>query len=410
MPKPNTLTPRQAEALNALAYRSGDHVQAAKDIGMRPRDLLRMAKVIDSKQALGDAAPPAGWQPVQVSSDSEGRVRAVRSRPDVEPQDDPTPPGHLVQGVSTLLDADGVVRQQWVKTKRAAVDGWEAFWAAATERARAIEPLALVQDPDYTHEELCAIYPLGDPHIGMLSWHSETGRDFDLHLATEQLEAVVDALVSRAPAARIAYLVNVGDFFHADTDAQVTPKSGHKLDVDSRKAKVARMGFAVMRRLVQRLLERHAEVRVINARGNHDPEMSLMLSLWLEATFCQEPRVKVLPAENPYQYFTFGSSLLGVHHGDGAKPDALPQIMATDMPQAWGAARYRYWLTGHIHHQTRKEHPGCVVESFRTLAAQDYWHHQKGYRSGRSLDCIVLHKEWGEFARLTVDLASVVSE
>jgi hypothetical protein len=78
--------------------------------------------------------------------------------------------------------------------------------------------------------------------------------------------------------------------------------------------------------------------------------------------------------------------------------------MAADRPEDWGATDYRVWFTGHIHHQTRKEFPGCVIESFRTLAARDYWHAWKGYRSGQSLSCITLHKEYGEITRSTVDI------
>jgi UDP-2,3-diacylglucosamine pyrophosphatase LpxH len=258
-----------------------------------------------------------------------------------------------------------------------------------------------------TDGELCAIYPLGDPHIGMLSWHCETGEDFDLAIAERDLCTAIDALVARTPDADLAYLVNVGDFFHADDERRVTPKSGHRLDVDGRKGKVARVGFRIMRSLIDRLLEKHRTVRVINARGNHDPEMAMMLALWLEAVYSDEPRVEVLGSDSPYIYFRFGANLVGVHHGDGAKMEALPQVMATDRAKDWGDTEYRYWVTGHIHTQTRKEFPGCIVESFRTLAAADYWTHSMGSRSGRSLQAMVLHERYGEFARFTVDLAQV---
>jgi hypothetical protein len=46
-----------------------------------------------------------------------------------------------------------------------------------------------------------------------------------------------------------------------------------------------------------------------------------------------------------------------------------------------------------------------MFESFRTLAAKDAWHSGQGYRSGRDMKCIILHKEFGEIGRQTVNLA-----
>jgi len=82
--------------------------------------------------------------------------------------------------------------------------------------------------------------------------------------------------------------------------------------------------------------------------------------------------------------------------------------MAADEPEAWGRTKYHYWLTGHIHHLTRKEYPGCIVESFRTMAARDYFAQHGGYRSGRSMEAMVLHREFGEFARYTVDIRQLI--
>lgn len=376
---------------------------------------MAKAKTKSIHEQLTDAlrSDPRKWSPQRVTEqlDAEGNVRStsVQAAPEGE-HHEALPKGHLISGVSTLFGPDGKIRGQWVKTKNDTSD-WSAFWEAAQEHVADYVGLAEpASAPAAADADLCALYPLGDPHVGMLSWRYETEQDWDLKIAMRAFTEGLDALVSRTPPAEVAYLINVGDFFHAEGDAQVTPRGGHKLDVDCRKAKVARIGFGLMRGMVDRLLLRHSKVFVINARGNHDPEMALMLALWLEAVYEREPRVRVLNAENPYQYVSFGSSLIGVHHGDGAKMDALPQVMAVDRPTEWGAARFRYWLTGHIHHQTRKEFPGCVVESFRTMAARDYWHHQKGYRSGRSLESIVLHREYGEFARFTVGVDEALQD
>jgi hypothetical protein len=40
-----------------------------------------------------------------------------------------------------------------------------------------------------------------------------------------------------------------------------------------------------------------------------------------------------------------------------------------------------------------------MVEYFRTLAARDAWHAGQGYRSGRDMQCIIHHREFGEIGR-----------
>ncbi len=50
---------------------------------------------------------------------------------------------------------------------------------------------------------------------------------------------------------------------------------------------------------------------------------------------------------------------------------------------------------GHIHHWTQKELRGCFVDTHRTLANRDMWHHHSGYRSGQALKVSAYHKQWG---------------
>jgi hypothetical protein len=310
--------------------------------------------------------------------------------------------------VSTLLDGQGKIRAQWLQAPKDEQTRWEEFWAACERNAKQYKGIAEpVKAPKYNDEDTCTVYPLGDPHIGMLAWAKETGQDFDLQIAERDLIRAIDLLVDRAPPSKRAVLANVGDFFHAENDDQKTPTGGNKLDCDTRWAKITDVGFHIMRHLIDRLLEKHAFVEVVNVPGNHDPRMARMMNMWLSVVYEKENRASIKDNRSPYLYIKHGRNLLGFAHGDGAKPEQLPGIMAADQPSDWGDTDYRMWFTGHIHHQTRKEYPGCVIESFRTLAARDYWHSWKGYRSGQSLSCITLHEEYGEITRSTVDIKLV---
>ncbi len=313
-------------------------------------------------------------------------------------------PGFSVNKVTSLLDGQGHVRAQYIGTAPSEAERWQKFWTMAenaTLRYRGIA--AATPAPKKVDDRTLTVYPLGDPHIGLLSWGRETGADFDTRIAERELFAVVDRLVDRAPASALATLANLGDFFHAETDKQLTPSGGNKLDVDTRWLKVAEIGFSLMRRLVDRLLSKHRRVIVINVPGNHDPHLSRMLALYLRAIYESESRVQVVDNANPYIYQRFGRVLLGYTHKP-RKAESLGAIMATDRRKDWGETEYHHWLCGHIHTLTRKEEPGCVIETFETLAANDYWHHDSGYRSRKSLCAITYSKRAGEISRVTVDL------
>lgn len=328
-----------------------------------------------------------------------GETSAEWSKTRVAGADEPpvaTPPDFLLKRSSEMRRGDGSVVVQWASYEPAAVARWEATREAIREHVaeyvRAAEPLAA---PAVTDDDRTTLYPIGDPHVGMLAWAPEVGESHDLRIGERDLCACMRELVHRAPPTRTAIVTNLGDFFHAETNKQQTPKSGFKLDVDGRSGKVGRVGLAVFRTVIDAALEKHDHVTVRSVPGNHDPETCFWLYHCLSAVYEREPRVRIEECFNPYQYDVFGANLFGWCHGDGAKFLALGEIMAADVPALWGAARFRYWHCGHVHHEQVKELRGCVVETHRTLAGADAWHHHQGYRSGRSLRAITYHKEYG---------------
>jgi hypothetical protein len=187
----------------------------------------------------------------------------------------------------------------------------------------------------------------------------------------------------------------------------ITSRSGHSLDTDGRFAKMVRVGIKIMRQMIDSALSHHQSVRVINATGNHDDTSSIFLSVALANMYENEPRVTVDDSPTPFHYVEWGQCMFGVHHGHSCKSDRLPGVMAADQPEMWGRTKHRYWYTGHIHHDTKKEHAGVTCESFRTIAAKDAYATWGGYRSGQDSKCIVLHKDYGEVERHTVNLGMV---
>lgn len=355
------------------------------------------------------------------------------------PSDDPhIPTGHELAGLSTLVGPDGEIQAAWEKTRVAGgepaplpagfdqpsriarqsrgdgsvVTEWRTYDRdKQAEQAAAIEaikghveamaqPIPEIPTPGDRASDLITIYPLGDPHIGLLAWAPEVGEHFDVKIASRELAQCVTSLVDRSPPSDTAIVAELGDFFHSQDDNQLTPRAGHKLDVDGRFARTARLGLDLYAGLLRAALAKHTSVIARFIPGNHDLSLTFWLAETIRREFKDQPRLTVCDAFSPYQFDRFGRVMLMWAHTDGATIERLAEIAAADEPEMWGATRFRYAHGGHIHSKKLIERPGMIAENHRTLAGRDAWANWRGYRSGRSLQAITYHRAWGEDSRV----------
>lgn len=371
-------TVRQLEILEAIE-RHGSQRKAAKVLGV-------------GKSAIDGAL---------------NRVRRKAAQQGYSPAHDMhhvVPDGYRVKGTSTYYGEDGKPKGQWVKSEvdrdRMAILTREAAMALC-EEVKGMAPLTAA--PAKTMGDLLAVYPFGDPHFGLYSWGKETGEDFDLDEAKRVTFGAVDRLVQAAPPAKTALVLPLGDVFHADDQRNITPGHGNQLDVDTRYVHVLQVGIQTFRRCILRALEKHEKVIVRFVQGNHDPHAVWALAFTIAAYFDSEPRVEVDLSPAKHWFYRFGKTLIGASHGDTTKPEQLLGVMANDRAEDWGHTKHRYWYCGHVHHSSVKELAGVTVETFRTLAAADAYAAGHGYRAGRDMRCIVIHKDHGEIERLRCD-------
>jgi hypothetical protein len=373
-------TPKQAAQIDAL-NEYGSNRKAAEALGIHQRNIYQTLKSVKQKAAT------AGYSP---DHDMTHEV--------------PSP--YVVKGTSTLYGEDGEKKLQWVKTsldreRFEAVLKEYVEWLATDARGMA----PIVPAPASVNADLLSVYAIGDPHFGMFSWAAETGEDFDLKEAERITGRAIDRLVTCSPESERSLILELGDLLHADNSTNVTPAHHNALDVDTRFAKIMQVALRALKHAVSRALEKHKHVEVWIIGGNHDPHSSFAIAMCLASYYENEPRVKIDLSPSKFRYMKFGKVLIGSHHGDGLKMENLQGIMAHDREEDWSSTKYRYWYLGDIHHLTRKEFPGVVVETFRTLAARDAYHAGKGYRSGRDMQLIVHNRNFGEVERHRADVA-----
>ena len=321
-------------------------------------------------------------------------------------------PKYIVKGESVLYDADGNIKLKWVKTKADEQALVEAFEEAVQSLLEKLENKTLELDinidaPADTIDNEATVYPIGDLHIGMFSWSKETGEDYDLDIAYDIIKKAYKKLFNSAPNTDVAFLINLGDFFHIDNYDGETFKNRNRLDFDTRWPKILETGLKIIVELVYMLLSKHKKIIIRNAIGNHDTHSTIFLNAYLKAWFKNDERIQVEDDPKVFWYYKWGKNLIGVTHGDTVKYNDLPEIMAADAAHWWSDTNYRYWYVGHVHHSQKKEFRTCMIETFGTIIAKDAWHYAKGYRAQRQIKYKVLHKEYGEVQEGTVNISMI---
>lgn len=313
------------------------------------------------------------------------------------------PEGHVVKGVSALVDNEGNTVLQWFKTREelAVADIVATIKEAFAEYEGQAAPIV---SPVAANGDLLTLVPLADWHVGLFSWHGETGTNWDLKIAETTIGQGIEDLVERSPSSDQAIVLGGGDMLHADNQENKTARSGNSLDVDGRYQKVLMTACRLVVRTVDACLRKHKHVTVRILPGNHDEHSSVAVAYFLLAWYRSEPRVTVDVDPSLFFWFRFGKVMLGATHGHEAKAKDMPQIMAHRRAEDWGATRFRYNHTFHLHHtaKTVTEGGGCITEVHQTPTPQDAWHFGSGFLSGRSLKSITYHKEFGEISRSTV--------
>lgn len=347
-----------------------------------------------------------GLSRVSTTLNDAGEVvsQSIQAKPESTEDEELIPSGHIAKGYSTLTNGNGEIIARWTKTKLDEEKRYQLAIAAARTAFADLSPLGPVSlDRTYRlgSERKLNLYTMTDCHVGMLAWGRETGEAWDLDIAEAVLTTVLFEMIDCAPAARVGILNQLGDFLHFDSLKSITPEHGHLLDADGRYQKVVEVAVRILRRVIERMLQKHALVKVYMHEGNHDPAGSVWLRVMFAQLFANNERVTVEQSPLPYTVYQHGETMLGFHHGHLSKKESLPLLFAAKFPRVWGDTTSRYVHVGHMHHTDEKEHPGMTVFQHPTLAAPDAYAARGGWLSKRQATCITYDTERGEIGRCT---------
>ncbi len=389
-----------AEAANAYAAHGRNQLKAAEALGLSRGAFQNRLRIAASRGLMLDhpVAMP-GFRVASVSTAPDGKQH-IQQKPE-HGEEFQIPEGHWVKGASALVDADGRIIQQWIKTREGDFDPQQiAEWLKGAFKD--VKPAKAARQPSAPADALLTLFPANDWHIGMFAWGQEVGENWDLKIAEETIGRAVEDTIARSPASAECIVLGGGDLLHADNSENKTAKSGNVLQVDGRYQKVVGVAVRLMVRTIDVALRRHAHVTVRILPGNHDEHSSVAIAYYLLAHYRNEPRVSVDVDPSLFFWFRFGEVMLGATHGHTVKIKDMPAIMAHRRAEDWGATKFRYVHGFHLHHSAKiaTEGNGVIAEVHQAPIPQDAWHFGSGFLSGRSLQAITYHKAYGEIGRV----------
>lgn len=411
------LDPVQKSALDRVAL-GRTQADVAAELGIRPRTLSGWVRRAALRGEIGGppipeiGRPPDGFIVKENSAhyDADGAIKDQWVRTGLGTDEVyEILPDHFVKEESAYVRADGSLIGKWIKTKKEAVatqalvEGLRA--AFAEYEGKSVASAA----PEISDDDILTEYPVPDLHIGQHSWGREAGENYNVKIAVDTAIQSISALVAQSRPSTEAVILFLGDTTHSNDEKGVTPAHEHRLDNDGRWQKVYFATAKMAVNLIEIVATKHKRVSVRVLKGNHDPDAAVALFVALSLFFSNNPRIIIEDDPSIVWYRRFGRCLLGATHGHTMKPEAMAQAMPVDRAEDWGQTTYRHIAYGHVHHAAVKEIMGIIVEAFQALTARDAHAASSGYRSGRSITAITWHREYGEIGRHKVNISGAAA-
>jgi hypothetical protein len=379
MPNPVLTRKQYREAVDAVERNGGNTSAAGRELGLDRRtvgDRLTRGKELGFHLSEGARASmhAAGMNGVEV----QGGYKYVL--------DDE---GRKLETVRWSAPKQAIAAEDMLERIRSAFEG--------------ITPAPLVPAPEYANSDLLTIYTLADCHFGLMAWGKETGEDYNTAAAAERIKDWVGQCVAGSPSSETGVILSAGDLTHADDQTNMTRKSGHVLDVDTRHFKTLEVTIETMACATELALAKHNRVRVYIIPGNHDPYAYMGVLLALAERYRDNPRVKVQKTPGEWFIRQHGRVLLAAHHGDKAKADRMVHFIADQYAELWGKTRHRYLFTGHLHHHRSQDIGGMQWEQLRAVTARDAYAVAHAYTARAQLQAITFHRDKGEVSRVKVN-------
>jgi hypothetical protein len=262
--------------------------------------------------------------------------------------------------------------------------------------------------PRYKNGDHLLVIDPADVHFGKYASAYETGEEYNIEIARQRLKEGVFGIVEKTKSFNVEKILLIlgNDWLHIDTPKSTTT-SGTFQDSDGMFHTMYLALYETMVEIIDTLLV-DFDIDVEFNASNHDFMSGWMFCKTLEAHYRLCKNINFSSSISHRKYYKYGTNLIATSHGDGAKMQDMPLLMANEAPLLWSETKYRYVYLHHIHHkqvtkfQSGKDYIGVTVEYLRSPSSSDSWHFRNGYVGAKKAIEGFLHsKEDGQIARIT---------
>ena len=257
-------------------------------------------------------------------------------------------------------------------------------------------------------DEHLFVIDIADAHFNKLASAYETNEEYNIEIAKERAISGVKGLLEKAKNFNIDRILFVigNDVLHTD-NAKSTTTSGTFQDTQGMFYDAFNSALETFVYIIEGLMSDYY-VDVVFNPSNHDYMSGWFFARCLGTWFRNSNTVFVDDSIKHRKYYQYGLNMIGTSHGDGAKMQDMPLLMANEAPKMWAETKYRYQYLHHIHHkqvnkfQSGKDYIGVTVEYLRSPSASDSWHYRNGYVGAKkAVEGFLHHKEYGQIGRVT---------
>jgi hypothetical protein len=252
------------------------------------------------------------------------------------------------------------------------------------------------------HKDSCLlVIDPADVHIGKLATAMECGEDYNSQIAVQRVREGVQGILDKSWGFNIDEILFIGgnDILHIDTPRGTTTK-GTPQDTDRTWYENFLMAKQIYIEVLEMLLT-VADVRFVFNPSNHDYTNGFFLADVVSTWFRNSKNITFDTSISHRKYYRYHDNLIGTTHGDGAKMNDLPLLMAQESKE-WSDTKHRYVYSHHVHHKIAKDMVGVTIESLRSPSGTDSWHHRAGYQHApKAVEGFIHDKKHGQIARIT---------
>ena len=198
----------------------------------------------------------------------------------------------------------------------------------------------------------CLLISPADIHIGKLCKSFVSGEEYNKQIAVHRTLEAIDGILQKSNGFNIDKLILCigNDVMHIDTPRGNKTTKGTVQDTDGMFFEHFHIGKRLYINIIETLVSFYPDLHVIYNSSNHDYLTGFCLADTIATYFRNSKNITFDISLQHRKYYTYYDNLIGSTHGDGAKWDLLPLLMADECSE-WSRTKYRYMFTHHIHHK-----------------------------------------------------------